>query len=164
MSPPSVVGSVTVVLDAVGGELALFASRFDAHPQIVVANECRKLLVGGDVEGSPAAAHSWSSRAGRALIRLRGLLSIHLCVAAGLSRAQSGGRLCVGLLLRMLNRLRRLERATLRVCSAMERLRAHGHRKTLRLGCVILDAQVSGIDLTPTGLAERRGELRSVKG
>ncbi len=47
--PSGVVGRVAEVLDAVGGELRLFAGGDIANPEVVVADEGGLGLVGGDV-------------------------------------------------------------------------------------------------------------------
>src|SRR5579871_3321094 len=55
--PTGVVGGVAVVLDAVGGELRLFAGGDVAHPEVVVADERGLGLVGREI-GCGAATSS----------------------------------------------------------------------------------------------------------
>src|SRR5271170_8012641 len=61
--PPGVVGRVTVVLHAIGGELYLLPGGHISHPQVKIANKCSLLLI-----GRKGQRNSWS------IVRLRLLL------------------------------------------------------------------------------------------
>ena len=62
MRPSCVVGCVAKIRSAISGQLLFLTARTDPHPQIVIANEGRVLLIGRGIKGRAAAPNTWSCR------------------------------------------------------------------------------------------------------